>query len=468
MKRIINFFLLIFISSQTKTNVTINQTDALQPTQEQSAIFKQTACDLQQWSRGVARAETKSYLIAIYMSADNDLELFSRRNLDQLKKVGSTPYAHVVVHLDTRTPTGQKITKVYHVQRDKLVIVANYAGMDSGDPATLINFITNAAQSFPAQHVAIILWNHGTGIIDIGRPRSINPSTLFSFNSLFNVMELDRSMPFLEFAQHQADHASRGVCFDDTTGNYLTNQKLEMALKSICQTLGKKIKIIGFDACLMAMLEVGNIVRKYADIMVGSQEVEMGTGWNYQLALAPLLTNNLTPEELASHLVDAYNAEYLRITPDYTQSAIDLQFLTQLEEGVNELSLLLLEALKRQKSNSAKDAIKASRHRLLCTHFDEPSYIDLQHFCSNLAGNLNKISLQTTNDSEQMRMALKKAIQKCLNLIEQCVINNATGKNLNKAGGISIYSPERSIHSSYLRTPFAGQNNWIKLLAALT
>ena len=44
---------------------------------------------------------------------------------------------------------------------------------------------------------------------------------------------------------------------------------------------GKKLDVIGFDACLMSMLEVGYAMRDVGNTLVGSEELEPGPGWKY-------------------------------------------------------------------------------------------------------------------------------------------------------------------------------------------
>lgn len=403
--------------------------------------------------------QLKEWTFITYMAADNDLAPFARKNLAQQVAVGSNDRVNVLVHLDTKIPGNKKITKRYLVKKDKLLItnpeLTTY--MDSGNPNTLIDCCKWAIENFPARNYALILWNHGTGIIDIERPRTINPSDLFTFNPANNLIELDRSIPFLQFIELEKED-QKGICFDDSTGHYLTNQGLEHALKTITHELlgGKKIAIIGFDACLMSMLEIANIVKDYCQIAVGSQEVELGTGWEYDLVLAPLMNQSMTPKVFAQHIVSAYEAKYAKITNDYTQSAINLEALPAIEAHVDQIGELLIECIKHQINNSVKDAIRTSRHKLLCTHFDEPSYVDLHHLLSNLHSNLTRFKV----DSVHLLPKLKKELEEGMHLITQVVFANTVGKNLNRARGLSIYFPDRKIHSSYRKTKFAGTNKW--------
>ena len=431
-------------------------------------------------TRGPKIKSPKSWTFIVYIAADNDLRGFAARNIKQMADIGSNSNLNIAVQLDIRVTGNKKITRRYYIERNKILHVNNEDAssqkMDSGDPKTLVSCCKWAIENYPAQHYALILWNHGTGIIDPDTGRVINPSSLFALNPASNKLELDRTVAFLDFindphyhakieqeTNEQLDDPERGICWDDSTGNYLTNQKLEAALNEVCSRHlgGKKINILGFDACLMAMLEVADIAKKYADIMLCSQEVELGAGWNYERALAPFMTGAPTQTPLAAHLVDAYHAVYRKITNDYTQSAMDLSKTDNLAENVNRVAELLIECLKIQKNNSVKNTIQASRSTLLCTHFDEPSYIDLHHFYSNLLANLKHFSL---SNGEHLKQALKHTLHDGQNMIKEFVIANKAGKNLSLAQGVSIYFPERRIHPSYRKTPFASRNKWINFL----
>ena len=417
------------------------------------------------------RMPQKEWTFITYMAADNDLAQFSRKNLIQQASIGSNSHINIVVHLDTKTPAHQKITKRYYVEKDKLILFnpeneTSHPPMDSGDPHTLIDCCKWAITNFPAKNYALVLWNHGTGCIDIGRPRTINPSHLYSFNPINHLLELDRSKEFLDFYSSITPEDPKGICFDDTTGHYITNQGLEEALRIICTEYlgGKKFSIIAFDACLMSMLEIGTMIQDFAELMVSSQEVELGPGYPYDKILEPFLHRSLDKISFANHMVAAYNDAYSKITHDYTQSALNLSNIHLLEKNVDHVAGLLLGCLKLQKSNTVDQAIRLSRHKMLCTHFDEPSYVDLHHFYTNLYENMNSFEFMGPNAGAKLKYELAGALKDGFELIATIVLSNATGKNLNKARGISIYFPERRIHTSYPRTNFAKSTKWLTFL----
>ena len=152
-----------------------------------------------------------------------------------MASIGSNENVNILVHLDIRLNDNQKVTRRYFVAKNRIDHMnhePNTQRMDSGDPQTLISFCEWAISNYPAHNYALILWNHGTGIIDPKYYKIINPAELFTFNPATNKFELDRSIEYLDLFDHpNLDH--RGICFDNTTGSYITNQKLEFALHEI-------------------------------------------------------------------------------------------------------------------------------------------------------------------------------------------------------------------------------------------
>ncbi len=448
------------------------------------------------------KSQKRQTTVIVYMAADNDLRSFAARNIKQMAAVGSNENLHICVHLDIRIAGNKKITRRYYIEKNKILHVNAYdpetQRMDSGQPETLISACQWAIENYPANDYALIFWNHGTGALDPSHGRIISPTELFTYNPQLHMLELDRSTSILGnidpvpnncdsqdviwlLEQHASDSKiwqdidcdlqtnesdPRGICWDDSAGNYLTNQKLDYALGEVRKKYlnNKKFAIIGFDACLMSMIEVCNLLVKHSHIMVGSQEVELGTGWNYQKVLEPFQHRKLNKRDFARHIAHVYEETYNKITNDYTQSAIFLDDLHFLDKNVNAVAKLLIESLQLQKNKSVHNAIRASKNKLLCTHFDEPSYIDLHHFFANVEYNLKHFSFTNHERGKKILQELRHLLDHGRAIIRKLVLANVAGKNLNQARGISIYFPERRIHSSYAHIPFAKENHWAQLL----
>lgn len=435
----------------------------------------------------------KKWTMLVYIAADNDLYPFAYRNLAQMKQVGSNENFNIVVHLDIRHSGQPKVTKRLYIENNKIWQIGPDAVLDSGSDITLFDSVQWALNEYPSEHFALVLWNHGSGDLNPILRKTINPSQLFRYNAETALIDLDRSIGFIDFIDHltaqseatgttntaeQTNYAAatessfdcinRGICFDETNGTYLDDAKLMRAFTKIVKEHGKKIDLIIFDACLMAGTGTTWIMSQFANYMVASEEVVPGSGYNYQLVLQPLADGTATPENLAKHIVQTFYTTYGHQTNDYTHSALKLQEFGAVSDNIDLLSELLIEALQDQKHNSVKQWIKKARSRQTCTYFDEPSYIDLWNFYENLLNSVNQITLNNKQHTNDMIEAITYTLQRGIELLRKLVIANTAGKNLAGAHGISIYFPEFQVakqsYASYDTTEFARNNSWLQFL----
>lgn len=412
----------------------------------------------------------KEWTVLIYMAADNDLLPFADRNLEQMKQIGTNNNINILVHLNTHRPREKKITKKLIVYKDRFMQVGADESRDSGDENTLIDACRWAYKDFPSNHVILVFWNHGSGDLNPLRGRSLNPSVLFTYNRDTHLLELDRSISFLDFIENSYEGSNsashRGVCFDETTGNYLNDQKLKRAFSTICSEClgGKKIDYILWDTCLMGGIGTVFNCSSYAKRIVVSEEVVLGTGYNYAKVFAPLAQGTLSWDQFASHVVRTYEETYSKITNDYTQSALELSEFAPLHQNIDLIAQLFNRGIEQQRDKSVTFMLKRSRDKYACTHFNEPSYIDLSDFYKNVLKNIGMIQLKNSQETEGYKNQIINAINHGLELLKKVVIINSVGKNLKNAGGISVYFPENIMHPSFPATEFAQNNNWLTFI----
>lgn len=400
----------------------------------------------------------RKHTIMVYIAADNDLFYFAWNNIKQLAK-GANPNCNIIVFLNE--PGIHKKTQIYLIEKNRAVLLNkdNKHKLDSGNPKTLIDFCTWVVQNFPADEYTLDLWNHGSGIDDRGY-RTFNPSALFVLNPTNLMLDLDRTA--YPFAAYETE-TPRGICFDETYKTYLDNQKLQYALDAICNKAlgGRKLAILGMDACLMAMLEICDLAENYADILIASQEVELGPGWRYDKILAPLEHNALTRDDFARHIVQVYHETYSKITKDYTLSAVELAKIGPLKRNINEVAKLLIECLRHQSDNTVKATIDTCRNNI---GFEEPSYIDLHSFYGNLLNNLERFKFQDLQKNH-LKQQLRQLLAEGQSMTKSAVLANTNGSNLTHANGISIYFPWKKMFTSYQKTEFAQNNQWGTFIA---
>lgn len=476
-------FFLTYEECFCKNTVLVSQQELLSllHEQENDAYYLNTSTEEELLQLRAINAK-KPTTIVIYIAADNDLHPFAWKNIKQMEMIGSNENVNVIVQLNI--PGSANPTKRYVIKHGKRLLVPAEGvtptqKLNSGNPQTLIDCVAWAMKHYPADNLVINLWDHGSGVYDPGTrldyqledTKFVNPYNLFHLNEDTNMLELDRNAeyiinPDIMHDDQECRQNGRGICFDETFKSYMTNQDLKFALSEIQHKVlnGKKIGVVWFDACLMAMLEIANICKDHVEYLVASEEVEFASGSNYELVLKPFVQRTLTPKEFACHVVDSFEKAYQLITRDYTQSAMDLTKISQLETNVNQVATQLIAALQDQRNKSVVKMLQQCKTRPLCTCFEEPSYIDLRNFYMNLQANLNLISLNNSSREASIRFTLAKLLDQGINLINKIVVANKVGSNQQRAGGISIYFPERGIFNSYPKCDFAQTNSWTKMI----
>jgi hypothetical protein len=213
----------------------------------------------------------------------------------------------------------------------------------------------------------------------------------------------------------------------------------------------------------MAMIEVQYQVRKFADVMVASQEVEPMHGWPYNTILADLNARpTMSPQELSTIIVDRFVESYVadsRRRPDVTQSAIDLSRLGEAAELVERFARALGKEFRdddRLKSayKDARDAATRDNYS-----FEDPEYVDLVSLLRAM------IRIYKGDRSSITTIDAAEALLDWLLSERSPVIHNAvSGKFDGKAHGISIYTPRDLPSPLYKDIDFhsAGWYNTVK------
>ncbi len=411
----------------------------------------------------------KEWTFLVYAQANNSLCPFAQKNFNDMATVGSTQDLNIVVQW--HDPNHNGVWR-YKINAGKMELDMHLpVNIDGNAAKDLVDSMNWAVSKYPAKKYALILWNHGIGILDpvwgnqsMGFTRSkatiANPRV--QIEGLTHIEDSPENLTRKQL--RKAGH--RGILFNERTKTYMNNQTLSSALSAIKTTVlkNKKIDLIGMDACLMAMTEVCYQIRNYADFFVGSQEVELAFGWGY----APIVQRFVgkpSPQEAAQGIVQSYENLYKSKINFYTQSAIDLKVMDLLRDSIN-LVIQKLMACREIDQRKTTQALKQARNHTL--QFSTSAYVDLHSFFQELHRSFQDIFNKNTTKNPLLTQAvdaLKDAIDIASKLIEQSVVANATGKSLSRAKGLSIYYPlSGPIDQSYMYTEFVADCGWNNLL----
>ena len=120
-----------------------------------------------------------SWTYMVYMGADNNLSSAGLVDLNEMESVGSNANVKIVLQAefsDQYTPNLDSshgydwgtlrflVTNDNDTSDVNLAAGTSIGNQDMGDPATLSAFITWATTNYPADHYALVIWDHGAGV----------------------------------------------------------------------------------------------------------------------------------------------------------------------------------------------------------------------------------------------------------------------------------------------------------------
>ena len=408
----------------------------------------------------------------VYLAGDNDLDDAGVDDLNEMKKVGSTEDINVVAQFDRQGPKVH--TRRYFVGKGGLWKKADLGETDTGSPAVLIDFARWAIKNYPAEHYMLVLWNHGNGWDDkdIYRAARTEPALRNiaqpGRNNRRNFSSLLRNrIPDLNFRRTVFRSSvtralamvstTRGIAYDDTSQDFLDNRELKKALTAIQKMIGRKLDVLGMDACMMNMVEIGYQLRDHVTLVVGSEEIEDENGWPYDKVLDALKSKpQMTGHALSTEIVRCYNRKY-DSKSNVTQSACDLSKSEDLGKAIDGLAAALTPLIM---DPAMRFAMLTTRAQV--QSYYRPDYVDLYDLCGLLAGHCSSKEVQTACVNVQQVIKKERFV----------VANGSKGSAVKDSHGVSIYFPERSKGASgrisplYRNLDFAREFRWAAFLRA--
>jgi len=405
-------------------------------------------------------ASPREWTFMVYLAGDNNLEDFGRKDLMEIKQVGSTDKVAIVAQFD-RMQEGA--TRRYYLRKGGTLEedeMQEIGETNTGDPRELVLFVNWAMSAYPAKHYALVLWNHGSGwkeddVYRVAREVGVFPAGYdLDRSSLVHGFVGRRDRPSL-FSSTLGAVFTRGIAYDDSSADFLDNSEMKRALGCSLLTSGvDKLALLGFDACLMNMLEVAYQIKDVAEYVVGSQETEPGEGWPYGNVLQGLLDEpSMGGEELSSVVVQEYMASY-GLGASITQSALDLSKTSQLVVTLNEMCKYILDHLDDCELIIGRASRRAQK-------YSDPDYVDLYDFCRLVHERSDDLP-----DLQQKAQAVMDLLMPAVSGQFVCAEDHR-GARMSRSHGVSVYFPGHEISPFYKRLDFASESLWDDVLHQL-
>ena len=380
-----------------------------------------------------ARQTVADWTVMVYMAGDNNLEAYALADLNEMEFVGSVTGVNVVVQIDRAAGYDSSnddwtSARRYFVTRDTNLNtinseqVADLGETNTGDPATLSDFITWGLTTYRARHYALVIWDHGGSWL--------------------------------------------GVAFDNSSDkDDLSLPELGQALKTgLAGANVPRFDVIGFDACLMGSFEVYRSIAAYAHYGIGSAELIPGNGWDYLGALDALASTPAQEGDAWGRaVIDNFMTFYTDIVTNYTTFNLGMVDLGQTTPVVASLQGVSDAAV----SLTRIDAIAQARNMTpVYGAFQDPQYTDLWA-ATDL---IRFMQILSATDADP---TLTAAATETVNAAQQLVVyyrssSDATAPG--SEGGISIYFPRNATlfqyKDRYTSDAPPGLDRWTRFLGA--
>lgn len=350
------------------------------------------------YALGVA-SKPRTWSLLVYLDGDNNLADTYPAIFNHLETMANLPGLRILVLWDS---TGTNDSGYYEVQYDtNTTKYANYTQnvnfwtqgeLNMGAPFTLSDFIIWGVGHAPADHFALILDDHGSGL--------------------------------------------GGLAWDDTSsGDHITLAELKLGLSTAFGQTGRKLDVLYMAMCLMGMLEDSYQVRGLVDYYVASEELQT-TYHRYLTGFDPQNGPAAVAQTLAAAYADTLASQPAAAASAYTISVADLAQLDPLVNATNALAQALdarTVVISGTLSGVAAIVQRFDNEAPINDLTQADTAIDLYDFADLLAQNLS-----SEPDIVAKAVAVKTAIGSYI-LYERH--GSVPAKNMDGSHGVSIFFP---------------------------
>ena len=298
----------------------------------------------------------------------------------------------------------------FHLSNKAYVKDSQADKVNMGLASTLQDFLEWGLETYPADKVGLIFWNHGG--------------------------------------------AMTGACFDEQFGDDgLTTAETTQAIRAAKLSTGysDKFEFIGYDCCLMQIHDVAGLNAEFAKYQVASEESEWGYGWTYNEWIDDVFANKSTTTILKA-IVDSFASEttsaysYWGESNDQTLSYLDLSYWDSYKTAWENMASTL-SGIITSKTNWSTFASMLNT----CQRYGE-SYGSYPYDIFDIGTFFTKIKAHSTYKNNSTLMSNVNAVQSIYNNL---VAYEWHGSGAGNSSGLTLFAP---VYGNYMVKSLYGED----------
>jgi hypothetical protein len=347
------------------------------------------------------------------------------------------------LYCDFSEPERPRYVRSYKVP-DKLYKVPKKENENAANPRSILNFVDWCVNRVEVEN--------GTGEITFGR-RAQKYALIFSGHSLgfqdiglFKDETSGKSMKMTDFYAVLQGLVSSKKQLEKIADEFgFEGDEREAEIREL---LGQKLDILGFDSCVMGMLEVGYQFNYVAKTMIASEGSVPSAGWTYAKLLGCLARERSLDTPAVAEL---FVKEFIRSQDSYTiggvsvdMAAWDLSRFGHLADAFDELAEALILCFEDDTSR----IYRQMERMILQVHWKCQSYmydqnVDLGDFCELLDLECGRVADELGEcDSLELLALVQKQCRRVLEELKQAVIlSGFSGGGYQYSNGVSVFFP---------------------------
>jgi len=393
----------------------------------------------------------------IYMAGDNNLSVDMAYALEQIKGVavegedspnlfvyydGNSPEIPTL-YCDFSEPQKPRYVRSFMVP-DKLYEVPSKPNENTADIKSIYNFVhwclnkveveNNGEITYGrrAQKYAMIFSGHSLGFQDKGLFRDEGSDKSMKMNDLYyGIQRLTNT-----------ENRLRKIAND-----YQLEGKDRKREKTVL--IGQKLDILGFDSCVMGMLEVGYQFNDVAKTMIVSEGSVPNAGWTYAKILGCLTRER--DHNSNEKIVENFVRDFIRSQDSYTVGGVSVDMAAWDLSHFRKLTIAfdaLAEALTYCFEDEESILYRQMERVILQVHWKCQSYmydqnVDLGDFCEMLDRECQRVAEELSYDdvTDDLKWVSKQCAGVIKELREAVILSGFSGGAYQYSNGVSIFFP---------------------------